>query len=378
LRKLLFDWGISDNFGWGIYGANLIEHGIGNGNFQIVPLDWPPQFIYPINPLKILELQSYDKKLSQLSPSLNQNDVVMLYLGNQVRNKPQFKNTIKEVGVTFFELNPLPQSLITQMRQLNFVISGSTWNSNKLREMGIPNQLVIQGVDTDLFRPLKKRIYRDRFVIFSGGKLEFRKGQDILLAAYSIFAKKHADALLITCWRSPWEKGIANSVNQSGLCSPLQPEEDMGKAISRWVGENGVNLNQVINLDPVSNIHMPEILREVDLAVFPNRCEGGTNLVAMEALSSGIPCIISKNTGHLDLFRGNNCIPLERQAMVKNTLSDEPKNEWGESSVDELVELMEGVYSGAIQLNQSEIRNSIKDQTWEKAITDLLNIVEKI
>ena len=59
---------------------------------------------------------------------------------------------------------------------------------------------------------------------------------------------------------------------------------------------------------------MPEVLREVDVAVFPNRCEGGTNLVAMEALASGLTCILSKNTGHLDLIRADNCLPLATQA----------------------------------------------------------------
>lgn len=43
---------------------------------------------------------------------------------------------------------------------------------------------------------------------------------------------------------------------------------------------------------------MPEVFREVDLAVFPNRCEGGANLVAMEAFAYGLSCLILQNTGH--------------------------------------------------------------------------------
>jgi hypothetical protein len=44
---------------------------------------------------------------------------------------------------------------------------------------------------------------------------------------------------------------------------------------------------------------MPQILREIDVAVVPNRFEGGTNLVAMECMACGMPVILSANTGYL-------------------------------------------------------------------------------
>ena len=47
---------------------------------------------------------------------------------------------------------------------------------------------------------------------------------------------------------------------------------------------------------------MPKYLISSDTALFPNRCESGTNLVAMEAMAAGIPVILSNNSGHLDLI----------------------------------------------------------------------------
>lgn len=44
-----------------------------------------------------------------------------------------------------------------------------------------------------------------------------------------------------------------------------------------------------------------DVLLRADAAVFPNRQEGGTNLVAMEALGCGVPCIISNRTGQADI-----------------------------------------------------------------------------
>jgi hypothetical protein len=37
-RKLCFDWGISDYYGWGIYGFNLLLYGQMSNAFQIFPL----------------------------------------------------------------------------------------------------------------------------------------------------------------------------------------------------------------------------------------------------------------------------------------------------------------------------------------------------
>jgi len=72
----------------------------------------------------------------------------------------------------------------------------------------------------------------------------------------------------------------------------------MGAWILKWVLRNGVKSEKIIFLDVTPNRLMPEVFREVDLAVFPNRCEGGANLVAMEAFAYGLSCLILQNTGH--------------------------------------------------------------------------------
>ncbi len=87
---------------------------------------------------------------------------------------------------------------------------------------------------------------------------------------------------------------------------------------------------------------MPPILREMDVALFPHRAEGGTNLVAMECMATGVPAILYRNTGHLDLIRDENCYSLDDQRQAPNSwtsIGDVPC--WGESQVDEVVERLE-------------------------------------
>ena len=44
-----------------------------------------------------------------------------------------------------------------------------------------------------------------------------------------------------------------------------------------------------------------ELYRNTDVGVFPNRCEGGTNLVLMEYMACGKPVIASCTSGHRDI-----------------------------------------------------------------------------
>ena len=89
---------------------------------------------------------------------------------------------------------------------------------------------------------------------------------------------------------------------------------------------------------------MAQMLREVDLAVFPNRCEGGTNLVAMESMATGVPVVLSRNTGHLDLIQPDNCYSLDLQIPMGEVTGRAQFQDWGESSIDELVTRMEQAY----------------------------------
>ena len=123
----------------------------------------------------------------------------------------------------------------------------------------------------------------------------------------------------------------------------------------------------MLDLGAVPNRDMPAILREMDVAVFPNRCEGGTNLVAMECMACGLPVILSRNTGHLDLMRADNCFALEQQTPLDgygSGLGDVPG--WGESSVAELDERLEQVFADRSEARRRGRRaaESMTHLTW--------------
>ena len=217
----------------------------------------------------------------------------------------------------------------------------------------------------------------DRFCVFSGGKLEHRKAQDIVLAAFRSFAARHPEALLVTAWHSPWAE-LARSLDVSGLVSPVRFGPDGSVDVTGWAAANGIDPVQVLDLGAVANHEMPAILREMDVAVFPNRCEGGTNLVAMECMACGLPVILSRNTGHLDLMDGDNCFALERQLPVAGHgagLGDVAG--WGETSVEEVVATLEQVFADrADARHRGQLAaDSMRRLTWKQTADRLKGLI---
>jgi glycosyltransferase involved in cell wall biosynthesis len=116
----------------------------------------------------------------------------------------------------------------------------------------------------------------------------------------------------------------------------------------------------------------------MDVALFPNRAEGGTNLVAMEAMACGVPTILSRNTGHTDLIEDENCYPLVEQ----RPLSGEEAGfggvaGWGESDIDEIVEALERVYAHREEARQRGLAGAatLGQFTWARTAREMKALV---
>ena len=85
-------------------------------------------------------------------------------------------------------------------------------------------------------------------------------------------------------------------------------------------------------------------------------------------MASGIPVILSENTGHLDLIQEHCTLSLKDQARV--SLDGVGTEGWGESSVDEIVEALEQIYqdrSAARERGQSA-NQMMQNWSWKKQI----------
>jgi hypothetical protein len=84
-------------------------------------------------------------------------------------------------GYTFFENEILPVS-VENSKKYDKVIGGSTWCKEKMLAKGITNvDVLIQGIDPEIFFPVENKQSEDVFVIFSGESLNLGKGRMQLL-----------------------------------------------------------------------------------------------------------------------------------------------------------------------------------------------------
>jgi len=352
-RWLAIDWEVRGDTGWGVYGLNLATH-LALGR-EIAPVLLACEE-GTLPPLARHRLQAALAASAPAARALADGTSVVTVEGTLLR---AFGNGFtgashgdrlrarRDVGVVFFEDTHVPADGLARARALDLVIAGSTWNAEVLRASGLENvRMVTQGIDPAIFHPAPRTgLFGDRFVIFSGGKLEYRKGQDIVVAAFRRFRERYPDALLLTAWHNHWPQLIAD-LELAGHVRDVPGAAAGSLRIAEWLAANGVPAEAVVDVGCTPNAFMGQVVREADVALFPNRCEGGTNLVAMECMAAGIPTIVSANTGHGDLIATGGCFVLRRQRAVRPpTRYYRGIDGWGESDVDEIVALLERLYA---------------------------------
>ncbi|NJN85700.1 MAG: tetratricopeptide repeat protein [Leptolyngbyaceae cyanobacterium SL_7_1] len=374
---------IGVNTGWRVYGLNLALQLLripGVAPAPLTPLS-APHLLNPIHRSMLTPTLGHQQVLQQLldrhpAQTITGDLLVLKPLGNNLVTTEEMRRIFGQptIGTIFFEDTHLTPAAIAQAERYDLIVAGSHWNAQVLRQHGIDHVVtVLQGIDPSIFHPAPAaRWFGDRFVIFSGGKLEYRKGHDLVVAAFKVFHQRHADALLLTAWHNPWLETMAG-LEQTGHVTGL-PRVTHGQIqIKPWLVENGISPEATIDLGAIPNHLAGQILREADVAVFPNRAEGGTNLVAMESLACGIPTILSTNTGHQDLL-GDHCYPLATQGQVRGCALYRGTDGWGESLVEEIVETLETIYTNrpVAQQRGAAAHQFMQDWTWEKQVNRLL------
>ena len=359
-----FQWMPSSFFGWGVYGINLMLSWASDPD--IVPVCSGPIIDEKIvlddaARRRVADILERSRQFrAQLEPfaakTANIPRLVLHSIGNDFNPACLSAHQVmlmgkSTVGVIFNEVTTLSAEARARAARYQLFVAGSRWNAATLEEAGLgPVATVMQGIDPTLFHPGPRDgtapagRFKDRFVVFSGGKLEYRKGQDLVLLAFREFAARHPEALLVTAWHCPWP-ALAQSLALNKAVDAVPFAADGTPALADWAEANGIKRENFLDLRIVPNAQMPPLLREVDAAIFPNRCEAGTNLVAMESMACGVPTILAANSGQLDLIGDGRALPLQRQRPVAPLRPhDFSTAGWGESDVEEMVEALESLW----------------------------------
>lgn len=378
------NWPVTSLHGWGVYGLNLALSWASNSEIAHATTKEINENVISIDPLRRRVLQPFFARSAavlehlrkETNHSFKLNTVLLTALNSQLNAEPGphggALSGSPSLGVVFFESEDLGPSAQKNAADYACIVAGSSWNAEVLRAHGIARvETVLQGIDPTLFHPAPRhRLFPDRFLVFSGGKLEPRKGQDNVMAAWRIFAARHPDAMLMTAWHNPWP-ATSRGIDALGHTAPLPMTKDGIPDMDGWAAANGIKPEQFLNLGFVPNASMPTILREADAAVFPNRCEGGTNLVAMETMACGVPTILSANTGHLDLLQDGAALALTDQHPIPALPG------WRQSNVEEIVAALETLYTDRARAAAIGAAGAklLAGMTWSKTAAEMKRII---
>lgn len=238
--------------------------------------------------------------------------------------------------------------------QWDFIVAGSSWCEHHLRIGGVRNTAtILQGVDGTLFYPGTKKDQHDSFVVFSGGKFELRKGQDLVIAAMRIFMERHDDVRLSCAWYNQWPFSLA-TMELSTLIRYRHHDGDCLELLAETLADNGIPLERVLLHPLLDNQQMRQVYHNSDIGLFPNRGEGGNNLVMCEYMACGRPVIASDMTGHADVITAGNALPLSTYRPYH--YRHHAEGVWFEPSVDEIVSNLEYAYGHRSELRRKGLQ----------------------
>ena len=376
--SIALTWALSTLGGYGIYGIQLALQFLRRGGKQFIATHKPGAVLLPaMTQARLTPITNLAVKISEVmqhNPSeiLSFNHPALYAVGNECggfAGQDRVRGSVN-VGCAAIEHIHFSPSAHDYAKNYDMLVAISRWNESFLKGLDVaPVHLCYQGIDTSLFYPAPSTtLWSNRFVIFSGGKFEFRKGQDIVVAAFKRFREKHPEALLVTAWHTLLPADV-EAFSSVGHCKTVpQIQGDRGLQVTAWLLSQGLPADSFIDIPYTPNMLMPPVLRECNAALFPNRCEGGTNLVAMEAMACGIPTCVSNNTGQKDLVDLLGCTALNDQRPVQQVGQLASTEGWGESNVDEVVEFLERLYSNHTEEKAKALAIAEKIKAWDWSI----------
>ena len=97
-----------------------------------------------------------------------------------------------------------------------------------------------------------------------------------------------------------------------------------------------------------------------------------------QAMASGVPSILSSNTGHLDLIKQGNCLRLLKMSPSLPFAHYSGVSGWMEPDVNEMVEALEKVYINRKEAGQmAKIgHKSLQSFNWKKQVNYLMEVID--
>jgi glycosyltransferase involved in cell wall biosynthesis len=294
-----------------------------------------------------------DEEFSNYKKNIDPDCVVIQY-----RQPGQYRRNMAErmFGYTPWETSQVPLSWVGQMNKMYGIFTTCKQNVECFKNSGVkvPIYIYYHGVDP-LKYPYIERSKNSTFVFGSLGRLSIRKGTDILIKAFKEEFKT--------------EKDVALMLKTSDAMLNLGKIDD----------------SRIIVIGEVcSHEKKLEYLSQMDCFVFPSRGEG-FGLPPLEAMATGIPCIMTNWSGLADFGDKDDTLLLDyKLEPALNFTKDIYKEEcglWAEPDFAQLKQKMRWAYEHRDKIKTMGKQASERvhfNWNWTKSTTDFINTLDKI
>lgn len=344
-----------NSLGYGIAGYNIAKQLAKSGkDLSIFPIGDPEPELYE-------DLQKYDWRVKRILDCRNGTTSIKIWHQNDLHGRV---GNGTQIGFPIFELNKFTQLEKRSMMFCDRIFVCSKWAKDIVQDqISTPEEcidVVPLGVDRGIFNE-NNSIKRPATIFFNCGKWEVRKGHDIIKE----------------CFEKAF--GPEDNVELWMMCeNPF-----LGPKNNDWINYyKSSRLANKIRFIPRQKSHLDvyNIMRQVDVGVFPVRAEGW-NLELLELLSCGKHVITTNYSGHTEFTNRNNSkeIEIDKLEVAQDGVWFHGQGEWaelGQRQKDQLISHMRELHKqkvdNELDINLAGIETAIKF-SWENTAKEILN-----
>ena len=257
----------------------------------------------------------------------------------------QFAGKGPTIGYTIFELDEFKDVEKHHCQWTDQLWVCSAWAKSiveKYRKNDV--KIVPLGIDPTIFTP-QPPSQNDKYTFFNLGKIEIRKGHDIIYKLFKKAFPNEQDVQLVMAFDCP--------------ISPKSRIDPWKKLYKDELGDRVSFIERV-----PSQQDLVQILKDMDCGLFPSRAEGW-NLPLLESICLNKPVITTFYSGHTEFCTEENSYlvsvdELEKAYDGRYFMGDGNWAKIGKSQEDQIIQYMRYCYENKIKENTGAVETAKK------------------
>lgn len=258
---------------------------------------YPDLSLFPIGQCFIAEkhIKSVERAQSQGIHHFNA-DNPSLRIWHQFSMAERYSKRLS-AGLTFFELDQLKQGEVCHLNGLDIVFVASKWAKTIVdSQCSVQCEVLPMGCDETIFTPKKQESENNKpYRFFTSGKIEIRKGYDVLCDMFNKAFKPEDNVELYIKWENAFL-----SQTEMDRWEKLYKESPLG--------------DKIIFVRAKSQEEIANMINFCDCGVFPTKAEGfGLNI--LEAIYCNKPVIVTNYSAPTEFCNPDNSTLIEPDSL---------------------------------------------------------------